>query len=51
MLNDKLVLVSNFFGKGYGLPTKEGEAAKAMMKDMDFIELDTTYTGKTFAVI
>ena len=51
MLNEKLVLVSNYFGTGYGIKTKEGEAAKVLMKELDFIELDTTYTSKTFAAI
>ena len=37
LLNDGLVLVSNYFGSEYGVPTKEGEAAKEMMKEVDFI--------------
>ena len=43
------MLISNFFGSGYGAPTIEGEEIKKIVKELDFIELDSSYTGKAFA--
>eukprot|EP00828_Plagiopyla_frontata_P041196 TRINITY_DN5794_c0_g1_i2.p2 TRINITY_DN5794_c0_g1~~TRINITY_DN5794_c0_g1_i2.p2 ORF type:complete len:310 (-),score=64.02 TRINITY_DN5794_c0_g1_i2:1381-2310(-) len=50
-LNSKLVLISNFFGTGYGTPTIESEQTKKLLKELDFIQLDSSYTGKAFAAL
>ncbi|MBW1894254.1 MAG: pyridoxal-phosphate dependent enzyme [Deltaproteobacteria bacterium] len=42
-------VMHNYFGNCYGCETKEGLAAIKAMKDSNNIELEPTYTGKTFA--
>ncbi|MBI4617321.1 MAG: pyridoxal-phosphate dependent enzyme [Planctomycetes bacterium] len=45
----RLVLVHDFFGKGYALPTLPSERAVARAAAEEGLELETTYTGKTLA--
>jgi D-cysteine desulfhydrase len=40
-----------FFGKGYGVPSSEGEAAKQLLAELEGIQLDSTYTSKTVAAL
>jgi len=42
-------LLDDYYGKGYGHPTPEGKAAMRLMHDLEGLNLDPTYTGKTFA--
>jgi D-cysteine desulfhydrase len=37
------------FGRGYGHPTPTGRAALALLADTEGLQLDLTYTAKTFA--
>ena len=37
------------FGRGYGHPTPTGRAALALLEETDGLQLDLTYTAKTFA--
>lgn len=48
-LKERLVVVDDFYGKGYGFPTKEGEEAINKIRRTDGIILDSTYTGKTLS--
>lgn len=41
----------DFFGKQYAVSTKEGTDALKCMKDEEGIDLDLTYTAKTFAAL
>lgn len=36
----------NYFGNGYGIPTREGDAFIQLIHDSDHIDLDSVYTGK-----
>lgn len=45
------VILDNFFGKGYGMPTEAGSNAYHLMKAKEGILLDPTYTAKTFAAV
>ena len=38
-------------GKGYGYPTDAGESAMKLMADAEGIQLDQTYTAKTFGAL
>ncbi|MBI4570251.1 MAG: pyridoxal-phosphate dependent enzyme [Planctomycetes bacterium] len=40
-----------FFGRGYAIPSPEGEAAIARVAAREGLALDSTYTGKTAAAI
>lgn len=40
-----------FCGEAYGLMTVEGLAAMGLLADLEAIELEGTYTGKTFAAL
>jgi 1-aminocyclopropane-1-carboxylate deaminase/D-cysteine desulfhydrase-like pyridoxal-dependent ACC family enzyme len=44
-------VVESYFGKGYGYPTPEGMSAISLMKEHENINLEPTYTGKTFAAV
>jgi D-cysteine desulfhydrase len=48
---DDFVVRTEFFGREYGLFTQEGQEAVSIMKQLSGINLDGTYTGKTFAAI
>jgi len=41
----------DYFGKRYGLFTKEGMEAVSLMREREGIKLDGTYTGKTLAAL
>ncbi|MHA1271635.1 MAG: 1-aminocyclopropane-1-carboxylate deaminase/D-cysteine desulfhydrase [Candidatus Helarchaeota archaeon] len=45
----KRKILSNYMGKAYGYVTKDGQEAVKIVKELEDIKLDTTYTGKTFA--
>jgi D-cysteine desulfhydrase len=40
-----------YLGKGYGLPTLKGTRAMAVFKEHTGVDLEPTYTGKTFAAV
>lgn len=44
-------ILNNFFGRGYGMPTAAGIDASRLMKEKQGIELEPTYTAKTFAAV
>jgi 1-aminocyclopropane-1-carboxylate deaminase/D-cysteine desulfhydrase-like pyridoxal-dependent ACC family enzyme len=44
-------VLHNYFGEGYGCETEKGMAAIEAMKDSNNIQLESTYTGKTFAAV
>jgi 1-aminocyclopropane-1-carboxylate deaminase/D-cysteine desulfhydrase-like pyridoxal-dependent ACC family enzyme len=44
-------IVENYFGGGYGVPTQAGSAVDRLVKKMEGIALDPTYTAKTFAAV
>lgn len=44
-------VIDEYFGDGYGHPTKEGLNALRLMKKNAAIKLDPTYTAKTFAAV
>ncbi len=48
---DEIEINENFLGEGYARFTKEGMAAVALMEETEGIQLDGTYTGKTFAAL
>jgi len=50
-LKERLVVLNDFYGKGYGYPTKKGEKAIKLIKETDNIILDSTYTGKTLSAM
>lgn len=39
------------FGKGYGYPTEAGKSAMRLIADTEGIQLDLTYTAKTFGAL
>ena len=41
----------DYFGGQYGLPTREGLSAIKLIKELEDIKLEPTYTGKTFAAL
>jgi D-cysteine desulfhydrase len=46
-ISEKEVIVhGDYFGNGYGIPTREGDAFIQLIHDSDHIELDSVYTGK-----
>jgi hypothetical protein len=47
-MNDFSV-IHDFFGDGYGAPTKGGEEAMKMAKELEGLKLDPTYSGKAMA--
>jgi D-cysteine desulfhydrase len=44
-------ILHDFFGRGYGFPTREGEAACRAAKEAEGLILDPTYTAKAFAAV
>ncbi len=46
---DNIVMETEYFGKGYAEPTKEGREAIKIYKESEDILLETTYSGKAFA--
>lgn len=44
-------VIHDFFGEGYGFPTREGKEAMELLDRTEKIELDLTYTGKAFAAL
>ncbi len=44
-------VIESYIGKGYGYPTPEGMSAISIMKERENINLEPTYTGKTFAAV
>jgi D-cysteine desulfhydrase len=42
---------NNHFGIGYGYPTEAGRSAMKLMADMEGVQLDATYTAKTFGAL
>ncbi len=50
-LTDRPHVMDGYFGDGYGYPTAKGLAAAEFMKQNHGIELDPTYTSKTFAAV
>lgn len=44
-------VLNEYFGQGYGYPTKEGSNAIRVLKNREDIGLDPTYTSKTFAAV
>ncbi|MCK6587519.1 MAG: pyridoxal-phosphate dependent enzyme [Polyangiaceae bacterium] len=47
----KGVVRGGYLGKGYGLPTRKGTHATAVFKEQTGLDLEATYTGKTFAAV
>jgi 1-aminocyclopropane-1-carboxylate deaminase/D-cysteine desulfhydrase-like pyridoxal-dependent ACC family enzyme len=41
----------DYLGKGYGLPSQKGTKAMAVFKENTGVDLEPTYTGKTFAAV
>ncbi|HYD47878.1 MAG TPA: pyridoxal-phosphate dependent enzyme, partial [Terriglobales bacterium] len=48
---DDFGMLWNYVGAGYGHPTGEGQQALAMLRELEGITLDTTYTAKTLAAV
>jgi D-cysteine desulfhydrase len=44
------LMLNDYFGEGYGRPTKAGNEASALANKTDVV-LDSTYTAKTFAAV
>jgi 1-aminocyclopropane-1-carboxylate deaminase/D-cysteine desulfhydrase-like pyridoxal-dependent ACC family enzyme len=44
-------ILNGFFGRGYGMPSTAGTGAHRLMKEKQGIELEPTYTAKTFAAV
>lgn len=40
-----------YLGKGYGLPSQKGTSAMAVFREHTGVDLEPTYTGKTFAAL
>jgi len=45
------VILDDYFGGGYGMPSAAGIDAHRLMKEKQGIELEPTYTAKTFAAV
>jgi D-cysteine desulfhydrase len=45
------LILEDYFGEGYGFPTEAGARAYRILKDKAGIELEPTYTAKTFAAV
>jgi len=48
---DEIGIIHDFFGSGYGALTKEGVRAIRWARESEGVNLDVTYTGKTFAAL
>jgi 1-aminocyclopropane-1-carboxylate deaminase/D-cysteine desulfhydrase-like pyridoxal-dependent ACC family enzyme len=44
-------ILDDYFGGGYGVPTKAASNVSCLLKDKEGIALDTTYTSKAFAAV
>ena len=44
-------ILHDYFGGGYGVPTKAASNVSCLLKDKEGIALDTTYTSKAFAAV
>jgi D-cysteine desulfhydrase len=44
-------VIDTYFGPGYGAPTPEGTAAEQLARERCALELEPTYTAKTFAYL
>ena len=44
-------ILDDYMGRGYAIPNGSGEVAKQLLADREGIELDSTYTAKTFAAV
>ena len=44
-------IINDFFGSGYGFPTKQGNSVSQLFKQKLDIELEATYTAKTCAAL
>jgi len=44
-------ILHDYFGDGYGVPTKAAGNVSRLLKDREGIRLDTTYTSKAFAAV
>jgi D-cysteine desulfhydrase len=42
----ELTVHGDYFGNGYGIPTREGDAFIRLIHESDHIDLDSVYTGK-----
>jgi len=49
--SNNIEIVDEYLGNGYAQFTKEGGEAITLMKEIEGIKLDGTYTGKTFAAL
>jgi len=45
------LVINDYFGGGYGMPTQAGSSAYHLMRTNEGILLDPTYTAKTFAAV
>lgn len=48
---DDVILLDEYYGDGYGVPTPEGRKAVALAQSTEQIPLETTYTGKAMAAM
>ena len=46
-----VIILKNYLGKGYGIPTREGLDAISLLEEIENIKLEPVYTGKTFAAL
>ncbi len=44
-------ILGRYLGRGYALPTRSGESAQRLLASSEGIQLDSTYTAKTFAAV
>jgi len=49
--HDRLCIVNDFSGSGYGVDTQDAQKAVDLLKNTSNICLDTTYSGKGFACV
>ncbi|MBN2156169.1 MAG: pyridoxal-phosphate dependent enzyme [Candidatus Lokiarchaeota archaeon] len=50
-LEQRLEINTNYFGGTYGIVTDKGKYAVDLIKEIDNMELETTYTGKTLSAM
>ncbi len=46
---NKIKVFHSYYGGEYGKPTKQGEEMQTLLKELENIKLDLTYTAKTFS--
>ena len=44
-------ILGNYIGRGYAIPNPSGETAKRRLAESEGIQLESTYTAKTFAAV